>query len=159
WRIYVNGASVASTATTNPNVPTTASSIGGNNTGANPFKGFIDDVRFYNRALSAAEITQLYKQGASKLGVTVAPAPNSPFSNGLVGYWTFDGKDTNWAANTTADKSGQGNTGRMTNMSTTTSPALGKIGQGLKFDGADDNVVASDVASYSPANNSITVSA
>jgi hypothetical protein len=25
-----------------------------------PFKGFIDDVRFYNRALSSTEIQQLY---------------------------------------------------------------------------------------------------
>ncbi len=59
---------------------------------------------------------------------------------GLVGYWTFDGADTNWTTNTTADKSTSGNTGTMTNMSTTSSPAIGRIGQGLNFDGVNDYV-------------------
>src|SRR4030042_2899694 len=41
-------------------------------------------------------------------------------SDGLVGYWTFDGNDTYWSSATagiTNDKSGSGNTGTMTNMS------------------------------------------
>ena len=33
----------------------------------------------------------------------------------------------------------------MTNMSTTTSPAIGKIGQGFNFDGVDDYVNAGDI--------------
>src|SRR3990167_11186017 len=70
--------------------------------------------------------------------------PNYLVTNsGLVGYWTFDGKDTNWGTNKTNDLSGQGNTGTLTNMSTTTSPVVGKIGQGLKFDGVDDYVLSS----------------
>ncbi|HEY9583994.1 MAG TPA: LamG-like jellyroll fold domain-containing protein [Candidatus Paceibacterota bacterium] len=35
----------------------------GGNSGANTFNGSIDDVRIYNRALSAGEITQLYNLG------------------------------------------------------------------------------------------------
>src|SRR3989344_9529653 len=64
-------------------------------------------------------------------------------ASGLVGYWTMDGKDINWTANTMTDKSGNGNTGTITNMSTTTSPTIGKIGQGLKFDGVDAHIALS----------------
>ncbi len=35
----------------------------------NHFPGLIDDVRVYNRALSAAEIQALYKSGASRIGL------------------------------------------------------------------------------------------
>src|SRR3989344_8866442 len=65
---------------------------------------------------------------------------HAALTDGLVGYWTFDGRDTNWGTNKTNDRSGSGNTGTMTSMSTTTSPVAGKAGQGLKFDGVDDYV-------------------
>jgi hypothetical protein len=35
-------------------------------------------------------------------------------SNGLVGYWTFDGGSIDWHTNTVADMSGNGNTAYMT---------------------------------------------
>src|SRR3990167_11553757 len=106
----------------------------------------LDDVRIYNRALSATEIRQLYNIGAATkqaaspqvIGTTTC---STGLSCGLVGYWTFDGKDTPWTSATAAtalDKSGNGNTGTLTNMSQATSPTIGKIGQGLKFDGVDD---------------------
>ena len=63
--------------------------------------------------------------------------------SGLVGYWTFDGKDTSWTNSTTAttlDKSGNGNTGTLTNMLQSTAPVPGKIGQALKFDGSSGYV-------------------
>src|SRR3989338_11551701 len=56
----------------------------------------IDDVRIYNRALSAAEITALYRMGQAKISVT--PAARGNLASGLVGYWTFDGKDLNTGA-------------------------------------------------------------
>ncbi|MEK7531343.1 MAG: LamG domain-containing protein, partial [Patescibacteria group bacterium] len=59
-------------------------------------------------------------------------------------------KDTAWNTNKTLDKSGNGNHGTMTNMSTTTAPVAGRIGQGLKFDGVDDTVNVGD-----PANGSL----
>lgn len=62
---------------------------------------------------------------------------------GLVGWWTFDGKDTPWTsatAATTLDKSGNGNTGTLTNMNVSTATVAGKVGQGLRFDGTDDYV-------------------
>jgi len=105
--------------------------------------GLIDEVRIYNRALSASEVKALYNQSASKINKT----PTNILTNGLVGHWTFDGADTNWTANTVVDRSGNGNTGAMINMSTSTSPAKGKIGQALKFDGVDDYVDVGDPAS------------
>ena len=56
-------------------------------------------------------------------------------TNGLVGYWSFDGKDM--AGNTAYDRSGNNNNGTLTNGPTR---AIGKIGHGLSFDGVDDYV-------------------
>src|SRR3989344_1624782 len=56
---------------------------------------------------------------------------------GLVGHWTFDGKDTPGRA---LDVSGQANHGNLVSMSTSTSRAPGKIGQGLRFDGVNDAI-------------------
>jgi hypothetical protein len=65
-------------------------------------------------------------------------------SNGLVGYWPLDGTVTDWATGITRDLSGNGNTGQLISMSTTTSPTRGKIGQAMNFRSA--------VASYIPTN-------
>jgi hypothetical protein len=110
-----------------------------NNTDSNhrSFNGVIDDVRIYNRVFSSSEILDLYKSG----GQAIANASrNNILTNGLVGLWSFDGKDMNWGTNKALDRSGQGNDGVLTNMSTTTSPVIGKIGQGLKFDGVNDHI-------------------
>jgi len=49
-------------------------------------------------------------------------------------------KTIDWSTNTAYDRSGQGNNGTITNMSTTTSPTIGKVGQALEFDGVNDYV-------------------
>ena len=56
-------------------------------------------------------------------------------NSGLVGYWSFDGKDM--AGVTAYDRSGNANNGTLTNGPVR---AIGKIGQGLSFDGVDDYV-------------------
>jgi hypothetical protein len=110
------------------------------------FRGSMDDVRIYNRTLSAAEIAELYSFGASKLGVTKTPAG---LKSGLVGHWTFDGKDM--SGGVARDISGQGNNGNLTNIATSTFYTAGKIGQGVKFDGVDDKVTTlSDSVGTSP---------
>ena len=98
------------------------------------FNGSIDDVRVYNRALSASEVMQVYKAGAATLGA----APLNPIATGLVGYWTFDGK--NLIQNAT-DSSGQGNSGYLMNFTATTT-AVGKLGQALSFNGTTNYVSA-----------------
>ncbi|MFZ1719720.1 MAG: LamG domain-containing protein [Candidatus Moraniibacteriota bacterium] len=116
-----------------------AARIGSRNDSVPLMKGGIDEARIYNRALSGTEITNLYNLGAEKLNVS----PVSNLTSGLVGYWTFDGKDTPWSsssAGTATDRSGSSNTGTLTNMSRATSPAEGKLGQALTFDGVDDEI-------------------
>jgi len=95
------------------------------------YKGFVDDVRIYSRALSSSEIWQLYQMGGSK----IAKSPVNSLTTGLVGYWTFDGADVD--ATKVYDKSGQNNHGTRTGG---VAMSIGKIGQAGKFDGADDYV-------------------
>ena len=93
------------------------------------FNGILDDVRVYSRALSTAEIQELYKMGGGKVNTTDTTKPT--LKTGLVGHWTFDGKDT--TASVAYDKSGRGNNGTRNGGTTLKS---GKIGQGMKFDGS-----------------------
>lgn len=100
----------------------------------------LDDVRLYNRILSTSEIQQLYSIGLTKYAAspqtTATSSCSSGLSCGLIGYWTFDGKDTPWTsatAATTLDKSGNGRTGTLTSLTRANTPVSGKIGQGLKF--------------------------
>jgi len=84
------------------------------------------------------------------IGVSLQPAKitalntsqNNQITNGLVGMWSFNGPDMSGA--TAYDRSGQGNNGTLTNGPT---PAIGKVGQALKFDGVDDYVNVGDPAS------------
>ncbi len=121
-------------------------------TGGSNFNGSIDDVRIYNRALSAFDIQQLYHEGA----VTHGASPTSLIPNGLVGYWTFDGQNTNWTTNTTADVSGKGNTGTMVGMSPASSAVLGRSGQALSFNGTSQYIALGNVLNF--ASSSYTVS-
>ena len=85
--------------------------------------------------LSADEIKRLYKIGSTlKQG---APNSTGSLSDGLVGWWTFDGKDIagdiayNRGSTSTAD-------GTISVFGTGRNPVktLGRIGQALDFDGA-----------------------
>ena len=143
--IYKNGEFASSTSSGN-----TLTSILNNNmwigrgysgNNENPWNGDVDDVRTWNRALTAGEIKQVYNIGAGQK-VSTTKTPVGTLADGLKGHWTFDGGDTDWTTNTVTDKSGNGNTGTLTNMSTSTSPVAGKIGQGLNFVAASTQRVA-----------------
>jgi hypothetical protein len=116
---------------------TVAPLIGGNTTCmCQMLPGTIDDLRIFNRALSADEVKRLYKIGGTvKIGTSMA---TDSLSKGLVGWWTFDGKDM--AGNYAFDKSGNGNRGTLTGTNGVPVRTIGKIGQGLSFDGVDDYV-------------------
>ena len=77
---------------------------------------------------------------------------NAPLSKGLDDHWTSDGGATNWATGQTQDATGNGYTGSLIAMSTSSSPVAGKIGQALKFNGANYTRVPSapnlDIAAY-----------
>jgi hypothetical protein len=108
------------------------------------FDGMLDDVRLYNRLLSAGEVKRIYELGATtRISETVTANPT--LETGLVGHWTFDGPDTDWSSTTAEvrDRSGQGNHGDTpASMSSTVSSAPGVLGQGMHFDGIDDYINA-----------------
>jgi hypothetical protein len=72
---------------------------------------------------------------------TVDASQKDKWTNGLVGYWTFDGPDMDWSQSSAEarDVSGQGNHGDVTNFGKEAVRA-GKVGQALEFDGVDDYV-------------------
>jgi hypothetical protein len=61
--------------------------------------------------------------------------PNN--SIGMVGHWTFDGKDM---IKNVADSSGQGNNGYLVAAATSSQQVAGVMGQALKFNGTTQYV-------------------
>lgn len=125
--LYLNGVSDGSAAVGSaPSSNTSNAKIGSrDNANASEYwNGKIDEVRFYNRGLSAEEVVQLYRL-TSPTGT----------ETGLKGYWSFNGKDM--SGTTAYDRSGAGNTGTLTGGAAITE---GKAGQALSFDGTDDYV-------------------
>lgn len=150
-RLYLDGVQVGTPAALTGNVrdqnaavclgSTADSATTCNYAGNFKLNGALDDVRLYNRALSAAEVKQLYNQGA---GVKQTASVANVAGSGLVGWWTFDGKDiSNGRIN---DVSGGNNHGTASGISTSTFYIAGKIAQGLNFDGVDDYVNVGDIA-------------
>jgi hypothetical protein len=122
--------------------------------GASPFNGDIDEVRIYNRALSATEIAKLYGSGAVKFTTSsVNLQQGSTLANGLVGHWTFDGPDV---TDKVYDRSGQNNHGYFIGGATSSAKVIGKLGQALTFDGTGQHVNIADDPSL--AVSTITVS-
>ncbi len=131
-QVYINGQSSGSVNSTGSiSTSTDALRIGhskGTSNASNYFNGDIDDVRIYNRSLSATEIAALYNVGAQR--VIVAN------KTGLVGYWSF-----NEGTSTTAgDFSGSVNNGTLTGSNGLPTWVNGKLGKALNFDKVDDYV-------------------
>jgi hypothetical protein len=79
WTFYYNGISIAVLSGPPPYTDQSSDISIGGLYGANPFNGKIDDVRIYNRVLSANEIKSL-AESRSRLDIT----------EGLVGWWPMD---------------------------------------------------------------------
>src|SRR3989338_9195514 len=63
---------------------------------------------------------------------------------GLVGHWTFDGK--NVVNGVALDSSGNGYNANLINIATSTFYSTGKIGQGFNFDGTNDRITLSSAS-------------
>ncbi len=142
--LYIDGVLTDSNSDSNVMIATASNVFIGRDDSSAGFDGSIDDVRYYNRALSTTEISALYAQGAAnKVNVT----KNKIASSGLVGYWPFDGKYISWGGPTALDATGNGNSGTITNMTQNIASVIGKSGQALLFDGSNDSVDIVDSAS------------
>jgi len=141
-KIYINGALDSSGTLTGLNTTAASYFYMGQFSGLNNFKGNLDEVRVYSRALSASEVVALYHLNVDKVNSSATTNGGTLVSSGLMGYWTFDGMDMN--ATTAKDKSGNGNNGTRNGA---TKVALGKIGQGLKIDGSSGYVSIPDSSS------------
>ncbi len=132
--MYIDGVSCNSGATAA--IPTSTGGIAiGTFTSpfqGNPFLGYIDEVRIYNRTISSTEAAALYASGAVKIG-----GLNSQINSGLVAYWPFDG--INVIGTTAYDKSTNTNNGTLNSSPTLTE---GKLGQGISFSGGSSVTVA-----------------
>lgn len=98
-------------------------SVGSQINNFSAFKGKIDDIGIWNRALTQQEITTMFN------GVNYSDTCNAvsgSLVNGLVGYWPFCGN-----AN---DQSGNGNNGTV-NGATLTSDRFGNVNSAYDFDG------------------------
>ena len=93
----------------------------------------------------------IVKAKAFKSGYNPSAEASASFTSNLVAYWKFD----EGTGTTTADSSGNGNTGTLTNGPLWTA---GRIGNALYFDGIDDNVTVPDSNSLD-LSNSFTLSA
>ncbi len=120
--------------------------------GAVFFNGSIDDVRIYNRALSAGEMQQLYQEGGAKVAGATTLSNGTTLVTGLLGYWSFNGPDV---TDKVYDRSGQGNNGYFYNSATSTAKVAGKLGQALQFNGTSNEVFLSTA----PSNTTFTISA
>ena len=93
------------------------------------YLGTLDEIRIYNRALSPAEVRNLYNW---------APGP--------VAYYNFN----EGVGSSAYDTSGYGNNGVLGTGSSAPTWTTGKFGKGLKFDGSNDYVsIASDDTDFS----------
>lgn len=140
--MYLNGVNNGTTTIgATPSVNAANVYIGSRQQSGSPvdmFDGAIDDVRFYDRALTSSEVLNLYKTTNRALVTTkqaVSTTNKVGVNGGLVGHWTFDGKNMTNA--TATDSSGTGNNGALVNMTQANSKAIGKIGQGLNFNGTN----------------------
>ncbi len=114
--------------------------IGSTNSATGYFNGKLDEVRVYDRPLSADEVSSLYRLTAPT-GV----------DTGLKGYWSFNGDSV--SGTNAYDRSGAGNTGTLTNGPTVTD---GRAGQAFQFDGTDDYVDLGVSTPYQFANTTFT---
>ncbi|MBU4098503.1 DUF2341 domain-containing protein, partial [Patescibacteria group bacterium] len=159
--IYVNG-NVSSaisankwqyiTITTGTAISGSAIKIG--QIGANYGQVFIDEIKFYPYARTAAQIKADYAARGTVKGSSAvmgkAPQEGGWMTNGLVGFWKMD--EAAGAGSTLADSSGAGNTGTANlwgggNTATDSAHVAGKYGNAFSFDGGDDYIDAGNGAS------------
>ncbi|MCA9390285.1 DUF2341 domain-containing protein, partial [candidate division WWE3 bacterium] len=122
----------------------------GNGNGSYDFNGFIDEVKVYPYARSEDQIKTdaIRGAGAEGSGVVFGEEHKNTISDGLVGYWPMDeiaADSCPTAGDDSCDFSGNGNGGVWTNNATSVQ-IPGKFGNGVLFDGTNDDVDMGNVS-------------
>ena len=104
--LYVDGLAVTgATVVSFGGISLSSPTIGGKvRTGQNPvadqrYKGYLDDLLIYNRALSASEIKSVYSVATPPVSGTPRLDDITYSSSGLVAYWPFDKNGTDASSN------------------------------------------------------------
>lgn len=129
-KFYVNGALIAAAHLGSndnggtPNTTSLSTKIGIYGDASNlPFKGLIDEVEVFNRALSASEILAIAAAGSAGKCRTCAPPPS-----GMVSWWPGDGTPSDIADSNNGTLQGA-------------TYASGKVGQAFSFSSNGDEVL------------------
>ncbi|MDQ3099205.1 MAG: DUF2341 domain-containing protein [bacterium] len=129
---------------------------------SNPWDGFIDEVKYFDFAKTAAQVKSDYASKGSLDGTAAsfgAGDQTTSLSQGLLGYWKMD--ETSWAGTCSGtpvlDSSGNGHHGNACPNGSAPSPGAGKFGNGGVFDNTNDVVTVTTTTALSPA-NAITLS-
>ena len=143
--VYLNKIAETTNTTAAGALGTTSSAginIGRLNDVSQAFVGSISDVRIYNRALSATEITSLYNSYHPKVAI-------SSLQKGLVGHWKLD-QASNKSTTVTADATPYGNNGTSSGSPTLggATDQHGQANRATTFDGTDDYVGLGQVADF-----------
>lgn len=138
----------------------------GANTGSiQYFPGFLDEVKVYNYARTAAQVKLDYNSKAAAIskgaGTIMGATPTDSLNKGLVGYWKMD--EASWTNDcstlTVTDSSGNGNNGKSCpNGSGPTTNMPAKFGKAGYFDGSNDYVRIENSTTLNPT-SALTISA
>lgn len=145
---YVNGVQTAATRTNGSGTfsitsPQTLEIGRRTDTASQYINGSLDDLRIYNRALSAAEVSRLYINGESAV-----------LDSSLLGWWRFNettGTTASDSSNFAADSTSNGNIGTLKSFTfdnTTNGWTSGVFGNGLLFNGTSDYIVVPSSSAF-----------
>lgn len=140
-RFYVDGTLQGTQALALPANNTRSLNIGfaaGAGTPQRFFRGVVDELEVFNRALSESEIRSIFNAGSAGKCKSIGNCVQTP--GGALGWWPGDGNANDLAGN---------NHGTLQNGATY---ASGQVGQAFSFDGVNDVVQVTDAPSldFSP---------
>ncbi len=152
--IYINGvlSGSANQASGTPAAGTTNVIIGNNSVGARTFDGRIDELRLYNRILTASEITELYTQGNRVIA-------NGVMTKGLVAHYSLAQEDLA-SASVLNDLTPNNRDGTITAGASAgfVADQTSVSAKAYDFDGANTKI-ATTLTSNTPFTNGFTISA
>jgi hypothetical protein len=144
-KIFEDGTLVANGAVSSSSLANIGDLRIGNDVFSSDLAGKIDDVRIYNRALSATEVAVIAQSKRKRLGGNLV--------NGLVAHYEMDDKEIGSIVNMVEDKSSNANHGTYTNFANLANSLKTEVptnlarGTSLQFDGVNDYVLVDKPAS------------